>query len=117
MQIARQQIESTYTDTCTVIEHQKTKVNGVTKFADVPTLEDQPCRLSFKTITQGKQSETVSNIDQVTKLFISPDITIKEGSKIVIERDGNTLEFKSSGIPAIYATHQEIVLDAFKGWS
>lgn len=116
---ARKAIESMYDGTCTIIEHQKVKLpNKSTGFKDIVVLEDIPCRLSFKTITNTNQTETgVSAVVQVTKVFIAPEIQVKPGSKLTITQNNVTTEYKSSGQPAIYTTHQEIELELFERWA
>ncbi len=116
---ARKAVESLYDGKCTVTEHQKiTKENKSTGFVDVVTLEDQPCRLSYRTIANTNQlGNAASAVIQVTVLFISPDIEIKPGSKITVTQNNVTTNYQQSGKPAIYDTHQEIMLDLFKGWS
>lgn len=116
---ARKAVESLYDGICTVTEHQKVvKPNKSTSFSDVPVLTDEPCRLSYSTITDiNAREDESSSVVQVTKLFISPDVTIKTGSKISVTQHGQTTDYKSSGQPAIYQTHQEIILELFKGWS
>lgn len=116
---ARKAIESLYDDVCTITEHQKVKKeNKSTGFDDVVVLENQPCKLSYKTVTSAKPTETAaSSIVQSTKVFIAPEIKVKPGSKFTITHKGVTTEFKNSGEPAIYDTHQEIVLELFKGWA
>ena len=115
---ARKAVESLYDGKCTIIEHQKVrKENKSTGFSDVPVLTDQPCRLSFSTIRNTEQSETAASIIQVTKVFLAPDIEVKPGSKLIITQDGVTTEYKNSGKPAIYKTHQEIVLELFDRWA
>ena len=115
---ARKAIESMYKHTCTITEHQKfTKENKSTGFKDVVVLENQPCRLSYKAINNANQTETASPIIQTIKLFIAPEIKVKPGSKLTITHNGVTTEYKNSGEPAIYDTHQEIVLELFKGWT
>lgn len=116
---ARKAIESMYEGTCTIIEHQKVKLpNKSTGFKDIVVLEDIPCRLSFKTITNTNQTETgVSAVVQVTKVFIAPEIKVKPGSKLTITQNDVTTEYKSSGQPAIYTTHQEIELELFERWA
>lgn len=49
------------------------------------------------------------------KLFISPDVAIKAGSKIIVTQHGRTTEYSNSGVPAVYPTHQEIMLTLFNG--
>ena len=116
---ARKTIESMYDGTCTIIERQKVKLpNKSTGFKDIVVLEDIPCRLSFKTITNTNQAETgVSAVVQVTKVFIAPEIQVKPGSKLTITQNDVTTEYKSSGQPAIYTTHQEIELELFERWA
>ena len=112
-------IESMYGGKCTITEHQKIKKeNGSTGFQDVVVLEDEPCRLSFKTINNTNQTETAASaVVQITKVFLAPEIRVKPGSKLTITQNDVTTEYKSSGEPAFYSTHQEIVLELFKGWA
>lgn len=116
---ARKAIESLYDGVCTITEYQKVKkANKSTGFADVVVLENQPCRLSYSTIKSTDQTETVASaVVQSTKVFLAPEIKVKTGSKLTITQNGVTTEFKNSGEPAMYETHQEIVLELFKGWS
>lgn len=116
---ARKALESLYDGTCNIIEHQKIKkANKSTGFQDVTVLENEPCRLSFKTITSTNQTDVgASALKQTTTLFINPDIKIKAGSKIVVTQNNITNEYKQSGEPAMYDTHQEIILELFKGWA
>lgn len=116
---ARKSIESTYEGVLTVTEHQKVKdeVTKITGYQDVVVLDDQPCRLSFEKIQTASQSESAATVAQTTKLFVSPDITIKAGSKITVTQAGITTDYQCSGIPAVYQTHQEIILDLFEDWT
>lgn len=116
---ARKAIESVYDGTCTITEHQKVqKDNKSTGFQDVVVQKDLPCRLSFKTINNTNPNENAaSTLVQVTEVFLAPEIIVKPGSKLTITQNGVTTEYKSSGEPAFYSTHQEIVLELFKGWA
>ena len=115
----RKLIESLYDGTCTITEHQKVKrENKSTGFEDVIVLQNQPCRISFQTVNSTSATDTgASSLSQVVKLFISPDIDVKPGSKIIVAQNGITTEYQNSGEPAHYTTHQEIILELFKGWS
>ena len=123
---ARKAVESLYDGVCDVIEYRKvTKANKSTSFEEVTVLSNQPCRLSYKASTSmslsikstQEEKDLSSSMEQMIKLFISPDVTIKSGSKIVITQNGKTVAYKGSGQPAIYKTHQEITLDLFEGWA
>ena len=63
------------------------------------------------------ETDAAAAISQSTKLFISPEIVINGGSKIIVEQDGRKAEYSASGEPAVYSTHQEITLELFKGWA
>ena len=116
---ARKAIESMYDGTCTIIERQKVKLpNKSTGFKDIVVLEEIPCRLSFNTVTNTNQTEVgASAVIQSTKVFIAPEIKVKPGSKLTITQNDVTTEYKSSGQPAIYTTHQEIELELFERWA
>ena len=116
---ARKAIESTYEGVCDVVEYgdildEQTKI---TSQGEIVVLEGQPCKLSFETISVANQSDTASSVSQKTKLFVSPEIKVKPGSKIVVTQNGVTTEYSASGEPAIYFSHQEIMLELFWGWT
>ena len=114
----RRAIESLYDGKCTIIEHQKVqKENKSTGFQDVPVLENQPCRLSFQTISNTKPNDSAASLNQTTKLFLAPEIIVKPGSKLIVTQNGITTEYTNSGEPAVYSTHQEIILELFKRWA
>ena len=115
---ARKAIESLYNGKCSITEYQKIKKeNGSTGFQETTVIENQPCRISFKTVTSAKEGTMNQSIMQVIKLFLAPEITVKTGSKITVTQNGTTTAYKSSGKSAMYATHQEIILELFDGWS
>jgi len=118
MVAVRKAIELSYIGTCTITEHQKIKKeNKSTGFQDVVVLQNQPCKLSYEKVTNTNQTESAAALIQTAKLFIAPEIQVKPGSKLTISQNGIVTEYKNSGEPAIYGTHQEIVLELFKGWS
>lgn len=119
IEMVREAIESTYIGECDIIEYVKTR-NEKTKqneYKEEIVLEKQKCRISFENISNSVQSGTTNNITQMIKLFIAPEIKIKSGSKIVVTQNGKIQEYKNSGVPAIYETHQEIMLQIFEGWA
>ena len=109
----RKATEMFYEHTCTIKEYRSVKdpVTKVTKKEEVTVLENQPCRLSYSNVVSTDQTESNATVQQSIKLFIAPDIEIKEGSRIFIEHEGRTTEFKHSGKPAVYSSHQEIDLE------
>ena len=109
-----------YQGRATVIEYQKVKDEwGMTNFQEVTVLEDQPCKLSFETLTSST-GDPVATVSQSVKLFISPDVEIPAGCKIVVTRFNDlerTFTYSRSGEPGIFTNHQEIMLEPFKGYA
>jgi len=116
---ARKAIESTYEGVLTVTEHKKVTDENtkLTNYQDVVVMENWPCHLSFETLNSAVQSESAAAVAQTAKLFVSPDVVIKAGSKITVTQAGVTTDYTCSGIPAVYETHQEIILELFERWT
>nr|DAG33659.1 MAG TPA: head closure knob [Caudoviricetes sp.] len=110
--LARKALEETYDGRCTVVKHQKMKNpdTKITAETDVIVLEDIPCRLSYSSISAVDQTETAAKTAQVTKLFLSPDLVVESGARVMVTQSGTTRDYEASGVPAVYPTHQEIVL-------
>ncbi|HBF0312390.1 TPA: hypothetical protein KNK77_002238 [Clostridioides difficile] len=104
----RKAIEMLYRDKCTIVEYHPVKdpISKRTNNKEIVVLENQPCKLSYKNITSATDGK-VAKLEQTIKLFISPDIEIKAGSKLII----NDKEYVRSGESAIYSNHQEIILE------
>lgn len=113
---ARKAVESRYRGLCDILEKRKVKdeVTKATVLRDTVVLGNQPCRLSYSSSGTANQTDTVSNIEQTIKLFIAPEIKIVPGSKLRITQNGITTDYISSGVPAVYETHQEVSLELEK---
>lgn len=116
---ARRAQESMYDGVCSVVEYKAVtdKKTKITRHREVTILEDQPCRLSFEKKNAAVQTNTAAAVSQGVRLFISPDICINSGSKVVVTQNGRAYEYKASGEPAVYFSHQEIELELFKEWA
>ncbi len=118
--VARKKFEKYYDCICDVIEYQEIqKENKSTGFIESIVISKQPCKISYEKLsTVNVISDNSAKASLSTKIFISPDIKIKNGSKVIVTNNlGQIKEYKSSGEPATYDTHQEIMLELFKGWS
>lgn len=115
----REMLESLYEGKAVVTEHQKVTDPKTkrTSYQDKVVLKDQPCRLSFEKIQAAGQENPVVGVSQVIRLFISPDVVIRPGSKITVTQDGITEDYTYSGKPAVRATHQELILALFERWA
>lgn len=116
----RATIEKLYEDVCTVfiLEDYKDPITKITKKQERALFENQPCRLSFKNLSTTIKTEGPAEVVQETKLFIAPELKIPAGSKIVVnQKSGRTTEFSCSGVPAVYPSHQEIILKPFEEYA
>lgn len=115
----RKAIESQYDSVCDIYEKKKIKNSNtkITTSKEIKVYKEQKCRVSFEDTFVANNTDTETSVSVKIKLFISPDITINPGSKIVVTKKGKATIYKSSGIPAIYETHQEILLKEFKGYA
>ena len=107
-----------WTDRVTVYQNQKVTdpVTHITDFREVAILEDQPCKLSFETLAAA-EGDPAAAVSQAVKLFLSPDVVIPAGCKVIVTRQGRTFTYASSGEPGVFRDHQEISLTLFKGWA
>lgn len=115
----RQVIEQTYTGLFSATKHEDIKdpETRLCKKQEVRVCEDVPCKLAFEGNTPVAMSGGAPQVTQSIKLFTAPELAIIPGSKITVTQDGVTTEYKGSGKPAVYPTHQEITLELFKGWA
>ena len=69
------------------------------------------------TSTNGDE---VATAQQVVKLFLSPDVKVPAGCKIIVTRPNDverTFTYSRSGEPGVFSNHQEIMLEPFRGWA
>lgn len=116
--MVRRAVESLYDGVCSVIEHQgHENSKRITEFEDVTVYENIPCRLSFQSLSAAEKPNGAAENKQLVKLFCATELNIKPGSKIRVTQNNVTVEFKSSGVPAVYESHQEIILERFERWA
>lgn len=116
MDCLKKAIESRYNGVCTITQYQQSEgdINDTVPFI---TAKNVPCRLSYKSISNTNQTETGEVLTQAIKLFLSPDIVIKAGSKVEVTQNNNTVVYQSAGQPAVYTLHQEIELVLEERWA
>lgn len=125
MVAVRKAIESTYIGVCDVVEYTMVKrKNGSVGFEEVVVHEKLPCRVSFGSKKRSFDSSkptvetvTATKLGQQIKLFVSPDIEIKAGSKVITTQNCVTTVYKNTGQPIVHGTHQEISVSLFEGWT
>lgn len=106
------------TDTCTITNKVTVQDGNFSKQKDEIIVENQPCRLSFKTIVNPNvQDGDINKVIQDTTLFLAPEIEVNTGSKITVFRGNKELHYKRSGEPKLYSSHQEISLEIDKDYA
>lgn len=120
----RRAIERMWRDRCSVfIQVEQTDPDtNLTDFQETPLLENQPCKLSFEKLTSTDENH-VATVSQGVKLFLSPDVVIPPGCKIIVQRFNRQTEpvreftFSQSGEAGVFTDHQEIILTMWEGWA
>lgn len=74
-----------------------------------PIYTDQACRISQKALGTNGQSEAQNDIRYETKLFIAPELEIKQGDEVIVTRGTVTRKYQA-GEPFPYPSHQEVSL-------
>lgn len=112
-------IEATYDGTCNIYEKQpyKDPDTMVTSQKEVLVKKDIPCRLSFSSASATLESGSAAGVVQTVKLFLAPEVVLRPGSKIEVVQNGRTECYSQSGKPAVYSSHQEVVLELWKGYA
>lgn len=105
----RKALESTYEDTCTIIRDIEKEVNGINKHTTIKVAENIICAL----VTGNNpilQTETAAFFNYTAKIITIPEVNVKAGDRIIVNRFGKIIKYECAGEPAIYETHQEILL-------
>lgn len=117
--MVKKALQRMWKDTCSVYVQEKRKNESTkrTEFVEVALFENQPCKLSFESLTTTKETNHAPSVTQGVKLFIDNELSIPSGSKIVVTRKDKSFTYKSSGEPGVFTYHQEINLEIFEGWA
>lgn len=114
----RAALEQTYDGRCTVrVQKKVPKENKSTGFEEEILLENQPCRIIFKSVQAAGEAEPAAGVSQDIRMLIAPEAEIPAGSRITVTQNGMTRDYSQSGIPAVYVTHQEIQLKLFERYA
>ena len=108
---------NTYDGRCTVTEYgEYVDTNHITHCDEVEKYSDIPCRLIYANKAKSKFEGKALSLEQEIVLNIDPIYEISPNAKITVTQNGITNEYQMSGVPSVYASHQEIKLEIFKGW-
>ena len=112
-------VKSLWNGRCTVTaqKNMTDRSTGRTAVEEINILTNEPCRISFDTVTPTATTDNASRIEQRITLYIDPAVAIPQVSKIIVTQNGVTGVYERSGLPAVYTEHQEVPLELFKGWA
>ncbi|BBH19824.1 phage protein [Paenibacillus baekrokdamisoli] len=117
----RAALERIYEDRVTISRHVPfVKPNKQTVLQLQAIYMDQPCRLSQTGLGKNSQSPAQNAIQYESKLFLAPELELKQGDEIEVTRGRVTVEgwillpgqprTFTAGEPFLYPTHQEVSL-------
>lgn len=105
-----------YTDRCTI--HNLTDVTDPESHITYQTDEQYivnysniPCLLVVRTSTEMGLEYYQPKVKEVVKLFLDSKYKIKNGSKVIVTKQGITRTYMYSGESRLYSNHQEIFLE------
>ncbi|ACO85900.1 hypothetical protein [Clostridium botulinum] len=111
---ARKAIESLYDCTCNITggkEKVKDPVTKETKLIPKIKYEKQSCKISKQSLSKNNQTDTVNKVLYEIKLFIAPEVEIKQGDEIEITNQFGIITKYKAGEGFPYYTHQEVILN------
>jgi hypothetical protein len=109
----RHAIERMYTDRATimrVVETQKESGETVQSIGPVAVYEEEPCYLSQIALGKNSQTEAQNDVLYESKLFIAPELVIKQGDVIEVTRAGRLFVYTAGEPFPPYSSHQELSL-------
>lgn len=86
----------------------------------VPNMLDLPCRLSYQQVSDVTSKSEAPVVQVIIKLFLpktymkdgeESELVIPAGSIISVSQHGRIGWFDRSGEPAVFSSHQEIILN------
>lgn len=118
IQMVKKALQRLHTSTCIIYTFDDDSIDEVTGIVTQGKKKSReyPCRVSYKLVSYktGNPTSTGEHIGvatQMVTLFLDPDIIVPPGSDIDVIQNGRTLQYKSSGVPAVFQSHQEISLE------
>ena len=108
--------EKFYNSTATITQFQP-KGGVVNNVSGVVVAENVPCRVIYKSTPPSATRSTAATLTQVIKLYLSPEVMVKAGSRVLVTTNGVETVYACAGEPALYISHQEIELKLKDRWA
>ena len=112
IKMVRDALNSLHTSTCVIYTYEDESIDEDTGIVrqGKQVMTEYPCRVSYKSATPTT-GDKIATATQTVTLFLDPDIEIPVGCDIDVRQNGRCLQFKASGIPLVYQSHQEVSLE------
>lgn len=109
----RRILEMLYDGVCTITEYHIVEDENtfLSQTQEVVIAENIACRLSYRNAPATNQTSSFNSASQQISLYLAPDVKITPGSEIRVVQNDVEAVYRSSGVPKVYATHQEIALE------
>ena len=104
----RAAIETLYDAVCTISRSTAVSENNIARVYEKVVGENVPCGLSDGSDSSAQAEANI--ISREKRLFIAPEVDIRAGDMVSVTAYGRTDDFEVIGIPAVYATHQQVRL-------
>lgn len=104
----RAAIETLYDAVCTISRSAAVSENGIARVSCRVISENIPCGLSDG--SDSSAQDAANFIAREKRLFVAPEADIRAGDTVSVTAYGRTDIFEVVGIPAVYATHQQVRL-------
>ena len=104
-------LESTYFDKCTIKRKEKMKnhITGVTETVEKIICENVKCALSAHNNDNAISVDGVGKVVQIHKLFLNPNINLREGDTVEVTSIGIKSIYLASK-PFYYSSHSQTLL-------
>lgn len=122
---AKKAVEGLMNLCCDIYEYIEITEDSITRHERQKVHSNVPCRISYATglfngklkSGQEKNSDGVSLQGTTVKMFFPKEVSIKEGSYIVVKNGSKTIKLKNTGATAEFQTHCEVVAEYVKEWA
>jgi hypothetical protein len=104
----RAAIEALYDAVCTISRSSAVSADGIARVSGRVIAEDIPCGVSDG--SDSSAQDAANFITREKRLFVAPETDVRAGDTVSVTAYGRTDSFEVVGIPAVYATHQQVRL-------
>lgn len=105
----RAALETTYEDTADILRKVEKADGAIDRLSDEPVYTGVSCALSRRS-DSSKQTSAQQDVSYDCVLFMAPEPEVLPGDSVVVTRFWHAQTFEAVGLPAVYATHQEVFL-------